>query len=136
MIIADSSVWINYFNGVSTFETDFFESLLGQREIGIGDVIVAEVLQGFRSQKNFKIAQKLLLKFPVFKMIELHNAIKSSANYRFLRSNGITIIKTIDCLIATYCIETKMELLHSNKDFIPFEKYLHLKSIHSISFQI
>ena len=127
MILVDSSVWIDYFNGNKTKETDFLDSILGSYQIVTGDLILTEVLQGFRTEKDCQKARLALLKFSVLNMVGQGIAIKSANNYRLLRKKGITIRKTIDCLIATFCRENHLELLHSDKDFEPFEKYLNLK---------
>lgn len=129
MWIVDSSVWIDYFNGKVTRETELLHAALGQRPIGIGDIILLEVLQGFRHQKDFEAARQALLRFPVFTMGGVEIAIKSAENYRFLRRKGITVRKTIDCLIATFVIENDFWLLHSDRDFDPFEQHLGLKVV-------
>jgi len=129
MWIVDSSVWIDYFNGKITHETNLLHTALGYRPIGIGDIILLEVLQGFRHQRDFNAARQALLRFPVFTMGGVDIAIKSAENYRFLRRKGITVRKTIDCLIATFVIEHDFWLLHSDRDFEPFERYLGLKVV-------
>ena len=128
MIVVDSSVWIDYFTGRSTPETEKLDALLGEEPIAIGDIILTEVLQGFRTDKDFKKARELLTSLTVVPMLGTDIALKSALNFRTLRKKGITIRKTIDSIIATYCIENKMSLLHSDKDFIPFQKHLKLKS--------
>jgi predicted nucleic acid-binding protein len=126
MWIVDSSVWIDYFNGLSTPQTDLLDAALGHRAIGLGDIILCEVLQGFRAQYDFEIAREALLGFEVYTVGGAEIAIKSAENYRFLRSQGITVRKTIDCLIATFVIEHGFSLLHSDRDFDPFETHLRL----------
>ncbi len=126
MWIVDSSVWIDYFNGKATPQTDILDAALGQRELGLGDIILCEVLQGFRRQKEFESARQSLLHFPIFIIGGTGIAIKSAENFRVLRRKGITIRKTIDCLIATFVIEQGFSLLHSDRDFDPFEAYLGL----------
>lgn len=116
-ILVDSSVWIDYFNGTPTAETDYLDQILGWRDIVVGDLILAEVLQGFRQEKEFYRARNALLKFRVASMVGTEIALQSAMNYRFLRSQGITIRKTMDCLIATFCIENELHLLHSDRDF-------------------
>ncbi len=128
MIVVDSSVWIDYFTGRSTPETEKLDALLGEEPIAIGDIILTEVLQGFRTDKDFKKARELLTSLTVVPMLGTDIALKSALNFRTLRKKGITIRKTIDSIIATYCIENKMSLLHSDKDFIPFQKHLKLKN--------
>lgn len=129
MIIVDSSVWIDYFNGVSTPQTDKLDSLLGLEPLGIGDIILTEVLQGFTNDADFKRAKKLFSGFVLFEMLGERNAIKTAENYRYLRKQGITIRNTIDCIIATFCIESKHALLFQDKDFIPFIDKLGLRSV-------
>lgn len=126
MIIVDSSVWIDYFNGAETPETNKLDVLLGVEQIAIGDLILTEVLQGFRSDEGYQTAKELLTSLQIFEMLGLNIAIKSVDNYRFLRKRGITIRKTADVIIATFCIENQNPLLFSDKDFIPFVNHLGL----------
>ncbi|MBE9231970.1 PIN domain nuclease [Cuspidothrix issatschenkoi LEGE 03284] len=126
MIIVDSSVWIDYFNGVETPETNKLDTLLGVEQIAIGDLILTEVLQGFRSDEGYQTAKELLTSLQIFEMLGLNIAIKSVDNYRLLRKRGITIRKTADVIIATFCIENQNQLLFSDKDFIPFVNHLGL----------
>ena len=126
MWIVDSSVWIDYFNGVITPQTDALHEALGQRELGLGDIILCEVLQGFQRQRDFARARTALLRLPVFTMGGAEIAVKSAENYRALRLQGVTIRRTLDCLIATFVIERGFSLLHSDRDFAPFETYLGL----------
>ncbi len=128
MIIVDSSVWIDYFRGKNSPGTEKLDSLLGEELLAIGDLILIEVLQGFRADKDFRQARKLLLSLTVVNMLDTAIALKSAANFRTLRKKGITVRKTIDAIIATYCIENKLPLLHSDKDFRPFHKHLKLKN--------
>lgn len=130
MILVDSTVWINYFVGNITPETDFLDRILGNQMIQVGDIILAEVLQGFRSDRDFDQAHQALMEFQPISMLNPELAVQSAQNYRKLRKQGITIRKTIDCLIATYCIELSHNLLHSDRDFEPFEEYLGLQVIH------
>lgn len=126
MWIVDSSVWIDYFNGVITPQTDLLDAALGQQEIGLGDIILAEVLQGFRSQRDFERARDALLRFPIFTIGGVDIALKSAVNFRLLRRHGVTVRKTVDCLIATFVIENGFSLLHSDRDFDAFEVHLGL----------
>lgn len=127
MIFVDSSVWIDYFNGKSTSETETLNSLLGVEPIATGDLILSEVLQGFRKDKDYKTAKNLLTLLTVFNMLDTSIAIESADNFRLLRKKGITVRKTVDAIIATFCIKNNLPLLHSDKDFEPFHKYLRLK---------
>lgn len=117
MIIVDSSVWIDYFNGVITSQTNTLDDLLSRQPIAIGDLILTEVLQGFRDDKDYEIALQLLQSLHCHEMVNKTLALKAAQNYRTLRKQGITIRKTIDVFIATFCIENNCHLLHSDKDF-------------------
>jgi len=130
MILVDSSVWIDYFNGKVTLKTDWLDSALGREPIVIGDIILTEVLQGFQTDKDFKTAKKLLLNFPFMEMLGQELAIESALNYRYLRKKGVTIRKTIDVIIGTFCLHHQFVLLHDDRDFVPIEKYLKLGTIH------
>lgn len=128
MIMVDSSVWIDYFNGRDTPETLQLHSLLGIQPIAIGDIILTEVLQGFRNDKDYQIAKSLLTSLTIFDLLGEKMALKSADNYRQLRKHGITIRKTTDVIIASFCIENHLPLLFSDKDFIPFITHLKLVS--------
>ncbi len=128
MIFVDSSVWIDYFNGKTSPEVDRLDSLLGTEPISTGDLILAEILQGFRNDKDYKTAKSLLASLTIFNMLDTNIAIKSADNFRLLRKKGITVRKTIDTIIATFCIQSKLSLLHTDKDFRPFHKHLRLKN--------
>ena len=127
--IVDSSVWIDYFNGKPTPQTDTLDNALGRQEVAIGDIILSEVLQGFRHARDFEYAQQALLRFPVFDMVGVDIALRSAANYRQLRKQGLTIRKTVDCLIATFVIQRGYLLLHDDHDFEPFERHLGLQCV-------
>lgn len=129
MILVDSSVWIDYFNGKKTNTTDWLDAALGNEPLVVGDIILTEVLQGFQSDRDFNTAKKLLTSFPIMEMIGQELAIKSAMNYRLLRKKGVTVRKTIDVLIGTFCIHNRISLLHSDKDFEPMEKHLRLKTV-------
>jgi len=129
-LLVDSSVWIDYFNGSITKETDYLDNALGKKPIVVGDLILAEVLQGFRLQRDFDAARIALTRFPVMVMVGQRVAIQSAANYRLLRAKGITIRKTIDSLIATFCIENELTLLHADRDFDHFESTFGLQDWH------
>lgn len=128
MIIADTSVWIDYFNGVETPQSTHLDALLGVELIGIGDIILTEVLQGFRSDRDFQAAKTMMSTLVIFEMLGQSNAITSAENYRNLRKTGITVRKTVDCIIANFCIQNNHTLLFSDKDFQPFVEYLGLKT--------
>jgi predicted nucleic acid-binding protein len=129
MILVDSSVWIDYFNGIANHQTDWLDLALGRKPIIIGDLILVEVLQGFQKDSDFKTAQELLLKFPVYTLCGKDLALESAANYRLLRKKGLTVRKTMDILIGTFCIHNSVSILHNDKDFDPLVKYLKLKAV-------
>ena len=117
MILVDSSVWIDFFNGRHSRETDLLNELLGTEPLLIGDLILTEVLQGFRHDKDYRKVKAELEKLAFAPMVGQDISIKSAENYRRLRKQGITVRKTIDVLIATFCIENGHRLLHSDRDF-------------------
>ena len=129
MILVDSSVWIGYFNGKINPQTDWLDSVLGREIIIVGDLILAEVLQGFKSDLDFHKAKELLSNFQFMEMLGQALAIKSAENYRFLRRKGVTVRKTIDVIIGTFCIHHNISLLHDDQDFDPLTKYLKLDVI-------
>jgi predicted nucleic acid-binding protein len=126
MILVDTSVWIDYFNGRPTEEADLLDELLGREPILIGDLILAEVLQGFRVEADFRKALRILETFEFREMLGRNVAIASARNYRALRARGVTIRKTIDVLIGTFCILNGHQLLHSDRDFDPMTRHLGL----------
>lgn len=130
MILVDSSVWIQYFNGEVNPQTDYLDEILGVEPVGIGDLILLEVLQGFRSDLGYEKAKSLLMDLPVFEMLGKDQAVRTAENYRHLRKMGITVRKTIDTIIASYCISRGFPLLFTDRDFEPFVKYLDLKVAH------
>lgn len=117
MILVDSSVWINYFNGIKSWQTDLLDQLLSNTQIIIGELILIEVLQGFRSDEDYKMAKSYLSVLPFRPMGSSEIAVKSGQNYRFLRKKGITVRKTIDVIIATFCMIEELTLLHDDRDF-------------------
>jgi len=127
MVLVDTSVWVDFFNGKMTDETEKLDHYLSSTVIVVGDLILAEVLQGLRSDKDYRIVKSLLTELEQVRLCNTDLAIKSAQNYRALRKQGITIRKTIDCLIATYCVETKTPLLFSDRDFDPWVAHLQLK---------
>ncbi|MES9814243.1 MAG: PIN domain nuclease [Candidatus Thiodiazotropha sp.] len=126
MIVVDSSVWIDYFSGADTFQAEKLDLTLGMKPVAIGDLILTEVLQGFRHDKDYTAARKVFDVVTIFEMLGMRMAIKSAENFRALRKKGITVRKTADVIIATFCIEQKLPLLFSDKDFKPFVKHLGL----------
>jgi predicted nucleic acid-binding protein len=128
MIVADSSVWIDYFNGKDSVETKFLDTALGSDTICLGDIILAEVLQGFRSDEDYRQVRELLTSLPIYQMLNPEMAMTSADNYRRLRKQGITIRKSVDVWIATFCIENGIQLLFSDRDYLPFVLHLGLRT--------
>ncbi len=129
MILVDSSVWIDYFNGNDNKQTNTLNDALGVRPIAVGDLILAEVLQGFKNDKDYKTAKSLFEELIVYDLVGKDMAIKSADNFRALRKKGITVRKPVDVIIATFCIEKKLPLLFLDKDFKPFVKHLGLSAV-------
>jgi predicted nucleic acid-binding protein len=127
MILVDSSVWIDYFNGKRSWQTDLLDSYLSNVPIIAGDLILTEVLQGFNSDKDYETAKALLSTLPFRQMGGYNVAIQSAKNYRRLRKAGITVRKTIDVIIATCCIIDGLTLLHDDRDFDPIASHFPLK---------
>jgi len=128
MIVVDTSVWIDYFRGIVTPQSDKLDALLGIEQVLTGDLILTEVLQGFVSDRDFNQARKLLASVPLIPLVGEDVAFQATKNFRKLRTLGITIRKTIDTLIATSCIEKDLSLLYSDRDFDPFVQHLGLRS--------
>jgi len=128
VILVDSSVWIDYFRGTSTPEVETLDALLGTEPIATGDLILTEVLQGLVSDRDFNQARKLLTSLVIVDLAGQDMAVQAAKNYRVLRAHGITVRKTIDTVIATRCIESRLSLLYSDRDFDPFVEHLGLRS--------
>lgn len=126
MILVDSSVWIDYFRGVDSREADILDQTLGVRQVAVGDLILTEVLQGFRADADYRTAKRLMESLTVFDMLGRDMAVKSAGNFRRLRKRGVTIRKTADVIIASFCIDRSIPLLFSDKDFKPFVQHLGL----------
>jgi len=130
VILADSSVWIDFFAGRPNPESLWLRKELVDQQIGLTDLILCEVLQGIRNDEDFRRVHLRLSSLPILDCGGEGLAVASARNYRVLRAKGITVRKTIDCLIATFCIEHGHELLHNDRDFDPFEEHLGLRVIH------
>lgn len=117
MILVDTSVWIDYFNGKENLQTHILDNSLSSETVLVGDVILCEILQGFKSNQDFNKAKNALDKLDCVTLCNKELAISAAINFRFLQSRGITIRKTVDMLIGTWCIDTGVELLHNDKDF-------------------
>ncbi len=129
MVIVDSSVWIDYLNGVDTAETRWLDSQFDQQRLGLLDLMLCEVLQGVGSDAQAKLVMAHLKSFAILESGGADLAVAAAANYRALRAKGLTVRKTIDCLIATFCIREGHQLLHSDRDFDPFEQRLGLQVV-------
>ncbi len=129
MTLVDSSVWIDYFKGTITAQTERLDSLLGLEPLAIGDLILTEVLQGFNKERDFNDARKMLTSLIVVELGGQEIAIQAAQNFRTLRRLGVTVRKTIDTVIATRCIESEYDLLHNDRDFDPFAKHLGLRVV-------
>jgi predicted nucleic acid-binding protein len=129
VILVDSSVWIDYFRGAATPEADTLDALLGTEPLATGDLILTEVLKGFAADADFARARKLLMSLTIVHLGGVGIAVKAAQNFRRLRARGVSVRKTIDAVIATYCIENRLALLHSDRDFDPFGNHLGLQTV-------
>ena len=130
MVIVDTTVWVDYFQGVENPETDWLNTELDRQRLGLTDIILCEVLQGVRDDVAAKDVERSLLRLVVFETGGVILAREAARNYRLLRSRGHTVRKTIDCLIATFCLREQHSLLHRDRDFDAFERLLSLSVIH------
>jgi predicted nucleic acid-binding protein len=128
VIVVDFSVWIDFFNGVSTPEVERLDGSLGVTPLAIGDLILVEVMQGFRNEQDVATARQLFRSLALLSMLGGSNPWKAAENYRQLRRQGITVRKTIDGIIATACIEANLPLLFSDRDFQPYVEHLGLEA--------
>ncbi len=129
MILVDSSVWIAYFNGQINWQTDTLDALLHEVPVLLGDLILAEVLQGFRTNREVEAAREFMTVLDCVPLNSCSLAVASAKNYRTMRRQGITVRKTIDVIIGTYCIENDLPLLHDDRDFHPMETLLGLQAV-------
>jgi hypothetical protein len=129
LILVDSSVWLDYFKGTVTPQTEKLDSLLGHEPLAIGDLILTQVLQGLAGETGFNQARKMLTSLDVVELGGPEIAVQSAKNHRTLRRLGVTVRKTIDTVIATRCIESGYDLLHSDRDFDPFAEHLGLRVV-------
>ena len=127
MVVVDTSVWIDYVHGLITPQTNALDHELLHNQVITGDLLIAEFLQGFRNDKDFEAAKEIVDSLIYYDMLGRDIALKSAQNFRFLRKNGITIRKTADVIIGTFCIEHNFFLLHNDRDFELMERYLGLR---------
>ena len=126
MIVADTSAWIDYFKGIDAQHTNALDYGIQNNIIITGDLIITEFLQGFKNDKDYSTAKKIMESLEYRDLVGKKIALKAAQNFRSLRSKGITVRKTIDVIIATFCIENNFPLIHNDRDFDPIEKYLGL----------
>ena len=126
MIFVDTSVWIDFFNGKNTPEVAALDAALGMETVAIGDLIALEILQGFKSDPDHRAAKQILDSLIIYDLLGTKAVEGCADNYRTLRKKGITIRKTADVIIATFCIENNLPLLFADKDFMPFVEHLGL----------
>lgn len=131
MILVDTSVWIDYFNGAENWQTNRLNQILSEETVLMADIILAEILQGFDSDTDFKLAKKALDPLDCVHLGGKSLAIKAASNFRLLRSKGVTIRKTVDMLIGSWCIQHEVELLHNDKDFDQIATHLPLPIVKS-----
>ncbi len=129
MILVDSSVWIDQFNQVATDAVRRLHQIVAEGPLLVGDLILCEVLQGVRTEAQAQLVERALSQYELVTLSNPQLAVRAAANYRFLRSRGITIRKAIDVIIGTFCIERGHALLHSDRDFEPMERLLGLRTI-------
>jgi predicted nucleic acid-binding protein len=130
VVVVDTTVWVDYLQGIGNPATDWLHVEIDRQRLALTDVILCEVLQGVRDEAAAKSVERQLLKLEVFDTGGVDLARDAARNYRTLRGRGHTVRKTIDCLIATFCIREQHSLLHRDRDFDPFEQFLELSVIH------
>ncbi|MGE0716736.1 MAG: PIN domain nuclease [Alphaproteobacteria bacterium] len=129
MIVVDSSVWIAHLRGARTRATAKLEFSAGREPLLVGDLILLEVLQGARDETHAARIERLLRRFAVIPLLDPELAARGARNYRRLRELGITIRKTADIVIGTFCIERDCALLHDDRDFAPMVQHLGLRTV-------
>jgi predicted nucleic acid-binding protein len=126
MILVDASVWIDYLRGASTEQVVWLDANLGSRRLGLADLTLCEVLQGILDERTAAAVRKDLLAFEIFPTGGIELALAAEGNYRKLRRLGVTVRKTLDCWLATFCLREGHTLLHNDRDFEPFAEHLGL----------
>ena len=129
MILVDTSVWVDHLNGEATEKVEILRGLVGREPLLVGDLIFCEILQGLRSDKEARRVEEALRRFDLVSIVTTDLAVRAAANYRLLRGKGVTVRKTIDVLIGTFCIAHGHALLHDDRDFDPMQRHLGLKTI-------
>jgi predicted nucleic acid-binding protein len=129
VILVDTSVWIDHLNDAATGQVVRLRQLIPTTPLLIGDLILCELLQGLRSEREARLVERGLRRFATASLLDVNLAVRAAANYRFLRSKGTTIRKTVDVIIGTFCIEYGHVLLHDDRDFEPMVRFLGLRTI-------
>lgn len=129
MIVVDTSVWIDYFNGIDSRQTALLDKLLGERPLVLGDLILTELMQGFGTEAEAHQVLELLEPLDFVAMVGRDVALESARNFRRLRRRGATVRKAMDMLIGTYCLMNDCELLHADRDFTAMEQHLGLRVV-------
>jgi predicted nucleic acid-binding protein len=132
VVIVDTTVWVDYLRGTNTPQTTWLDREIERRRLGLTDLILCEVLQGVSDERTALATRRELLKFQVFSTGGVELATDAALNYRTLRGRGFTIRRTLDCLIATFCLNHQHGLLHNDRDFDPFERELGLQVVHPV----
>lgn len=130
MVIVDTTVWVDYFRGIRNPETEWVDREADKKRMGLTDLILCEVLQGVRSEREFRLLQAELLEFEVFQAGGVDLAVAAASNFRRMREKGKTVRKMVDCLIATFCLVNEHILLHRDRDFDVFEENMGLRVLH------
>lgn len=130
MVIIDTTIWIDYLRGIQNSETEYLDREVKRQRLGLTDLILCETLQGIKDQQSFESVLRKLYEFEVFETGGTALAIEAARNFRRLRQQGHTVRKTIDCLIATFCLLEGHSLLHRDRDFDHFEEFLGLSVVH------
>jgi predicted nucleic acid-binding protein len=130
VVVIDTSVWIDFLNGVATSESDWLDRQLPRQRLGVVDLVVCEVLQGLSSEKEAAVVQRELERLLVFSTGGLDLAVAAARNYRLLRRKGRAVRKTVDCVIATFCLMQGHALLHCDRGFDVFERELGMRVVH------
>ena len=129
MILVDSSVWIDFFRNKPTAQAEWLDRNLGVEGLVVGDLILAEVLQGFNHDRGFNEARRLLGQLEQVEVAGVDLAVEAARNYRKLRRLGVSVRGTVDVLIATRCLASGLRLLHNDRDFDALEKHLALRVV-------
>jgi predicted nucleic acid-binding protein len=129
VILVDSSVWIDHLNNVANAPVIRLRELAPEVELLIGDLILCEVLKGVKSEADARLLERMFGRFETVALLDAELSVKAAANYRSLRRRGLTVRKTIDLIIGTFCIERGHALLHNDRDFEPMERFLGLQTL-------